>query len=183
MKNNYLILAVLLIGNLAIAQNGMIRQVRMGKIGISIYYQDELITIGSNSVRLEIDDVTSEMTIRLDPATLKTGIDSLDRALRSRIYQDVIFRGVIGEQRLWEKGDRPSSFEVEGELTIEGVTSSVSLFGSMRKGQQGMGVDGILYLHFDPELKDYELDERLPGFAEFGCVEILQPLEIESDRH
>lgn len=167
----------------AFGQNGTIRQVRMGKIGISIYYQDTLLTVGSNSVRLIIDDAETKMTIRLDPSTLKTGIDSLDKKLRSRIHQDVVFNGEIVTQEPWIGGDRPESFEIEGDLTIEGVTNQVNIFAKLRKGKQGMGVDGILYLHFDPELADFELDTMLSGFAEFGCVEILQPMVIESDRH
>jgi len=149
---------------------------RSGKIGISIYYGDDLLNIGSSKLLVLIDETTQEITIRLDPATLKTGIDSLDAQLRSGIQQEIVFKGSIPLNFIMQKDKRFKTFEVEGDLTVNGITKPVSLFGSLRKSEQGMGIDGLLYLHFDPELKDFGLDQMLPLFADFGCVEILQPI-------
>ena len=154
-----------------------------GRVGISISYKDSLISIGSNDLLVFINDVTNEITIRLDPSTLKTGIDSLDAKLRSGFSQEAVFRGLIGVNNIWDKSTWEQSFELEGELTINQITQNVSLFGTLKESQQGMGISALLHLHFDPELKDYGLDQILPGFAEIGCVEMLQPISISNDRH
>lgn len=158
-------------------------QLTPGRIGISIYYNDTLINIGSNKLKIIIDEQTDEITIRLDPTTLHSGIDSLDRKLQHGIMPEVVFNGTIDLDKIWETGERSRTFEVEGELTLNDVTEVVSFHGAIREAQQGMGINGILYLHFDPELKDFGLDEKLPHFAEFACVEILQPIHISNNRH
>ena len=157
--------------------------VRHGKVGISIYYGDELLNIGSTKLLVLIDERTQEITIKLDPATLKTGVDSLDVKLRTGIQQEILFKGTIPLNLIMQKDKRFKTFEVEGELTVNGVTKPVSLFGSLRKSEQGMGIDGLLYLHFDPKLKDFDLHHLLPLFADFGCVEILQPISGLSGRN
>lgn len=164
-------------------QSNDFNRVVNGRVGISISYQDSLISVGSNDLFVFINNVTREITIRLDPSTLKTGIDSLDAKLRSGFSQEVVFRGLIRMDNIWDKSTWGQSFAVEGELTINHFTQNVSLFGSLKESQQGMGIGALLYLHFDPELKDYGLDEVLPDFSGIGCVEMLQPITISNDRH
>ena len=177
------VLLFLLFGfGIANGQVAEMNQVRPGKIGISIYYMDTLLNIGSNKLNVYVNDQTEEIVIRLNPSSLRTGIDSLDQKLRDGFMNEVVFKGSFGLSKLWETGQLPRSFEMEGEMTIEGITSSISMNGSVQQSQQGMGINGLLYLHFDPELHAFGLDEKLPEFADFGCVEILQPISIANSR-
>lgn len=158
-------------------------EVRPGKIGISIYYKDTLLSIGSNKLKIVIDEQSNEIVIRLEPSTLKTGIDSLDRKLQAGFLPEAVYVGTIGLDKIWETGERARSFEVEGDLNINEVKQPITMFGSIQESQQGMGINGLLYLHFDPELSAFGLNETLPDFADFGCVEILQPISIANSRH
>jgi len=176
------VLLLLLIGS-ATAQEAKLHVVKDGRAGVSIYYRDTLLSIGSNKVRILLDDQTKEITIRMNPSSFRTGIDSLDVKLKNGIHQDVVFRGTIGLDRLFKRDKSDQNFEVEGELELNGVVREISMNGSLRESQQGMGITSMLYLHFDPELSQFGLDEALPHFAEFGCVEILQPLSLPENRH
>lgn len=158
-------------------------RIQYGKIGISIFYNDTLINIGSNKLIVVINDQTGGIVIRLDPTTLRTGIDSLDLRLNKGNLQEVVFKGEVDLDKLWETKDTERYFEIEGELTINGETRVVSFHGNLRESQQGMDINGLLYLHFDPLLVDFGLEAVLPQFAEHGCVEILQPLHIANNRH
>ena len=177
------LLTLILFGSVAQAQMPEMHRIQHGKIGISIYYNDTLISVGSNKLVVLIDEQTRGIIIRLDPSTLTTGIDSLDAKLQKGYHEDVVFEGEIDLDNLWETEDAERSFEVEGDLTINGESQQVSLFGKLLESQQGMDINGLLYLHFDPLLIDFGLDELLPLFAEHACVEILQPIHIANNRN
>ncbi|MFM1875111.1 MAG: hypothetical protein RL266_848 [Bacteroidota bacterium] len=174
---------LLLFWSVANAQIAQMNQLRPGKIGISIYMDDTLINVGSTKLKVVINDQTKGIIIRLDPSTLRTGIDSLDVKLKALKWDEVVFEGEIDLDKLWQIDDVDQSFEVEGDLTVNDESQQVSMYGSLRESQQGMDVNGLLYLHFDPLLIDFGLDEVLPQFAEHACVEILQPVSIADDRH
>lgn len=179
-----LILGLLfLMSGSSFAQVAEMNPLKPGRIGISIYFNDTLINIGSNKLKILINEQTDEIIIRLDPTTLHSGIDSLDRKMQSGLMQEVIFRGTIDLDKIWETNDRGRAFEVEGDLTLNDVTEIVSFHGTIRESQQGMDINGLLYLHFDPELAVFGLDEKLPHFADHACVEILQPIKISNNRH
>jgi hypothetical protein len=146
-------------------------------------YKDTLLSIGSNKLKIVIAEQSKEIVIRLEPSTLRTGIDSLDKKLQAGFMREVVFEGTIALDKIWETDERARSFEVEGDLTINEVKQPISMSGSIQESQQGMAINGLLYLHFDPELSAFGLNETLPEFAEFGCVEILQPISISNSRH
>ncbi|MCF8278107.1 MAG: hypothetical protein K9J17_15340 [Flavobacteriales bacterium] len=180
----FLLTLVLILGGLnAQAQDKTTFQIRDGKVGISIYYQDTLLNIGSHKLRMMINNVNMEVVIAVSPNTFSTGIDSLDLKLREGSQNDVVFRGVLGLDQLWTKNKSTQHFDAEGELTLNGRTESVVLKGALSDFQVGPNLDCMMYLHYDITLSDFGLDETLPdGFAETGCMEILQPLSLPTSR-
>jgi len=158
------------------AQDSRVYKTRDGKLGISIYYVDTLLAIGSNDLRLLIDNETRDILIAVNPNTLKTKVDSLDDMLTSGFYNDIVFKGQIGLNQVQTKGRSLQKFDVTGNLTINRHTKHIVMQGTLQHFEEGPGVESLLYLHYDINLVDFGLDKTLPGFANDGCVEILQGL-------
>lgn len=159
------------------AQSGKTFQLRDGKVGVSIYYLDTLLNIGSNELRVRVDNVTMDITIAVNPSTFKIGIDSLDEKLRQGFHSDVVFRGRLGLNQLWTKGKPVQHFDIPGTLIINGESKDILMNGSIRDYQEG-GVEMLLYVHYDLTLSDFNLEEKLLGFATTGCIEMLQGLLV-----
>lgn len=159
------------------AQMGKTYQLRDGKVGISIYYADTLLNIGSKKLRVMVDNETMDITIMVHPSTFRTGIDSLDNKLKQGALDDIVFKGRLGLNQLWTIGKPTQHFNIPGKLLINGKEGSILMNGSIRDYREG-GVEMLLYMHYDLTLSDFELDETLPGFAATGCIEMLQGLLV-----
>lgn len=177
MKSLVSVVLLFCISGMAIAQSGKTFRLRDGKVGVSIYYLDTLLNIGSNELRIMVDDVTMDITISVNPRTFKTGIDSLDDKLNKGSSDDIIFRGRLGLNQLWAKGKSAQHFNIEGTLFINRESREILMNGSLRDHREG-GVEMLLYIHYDLALADFNLEEALPGFASTGCIEMLQGLMI-----
>jgi len=156
-------------------------QMRDGKVGVSIYYLDTLLNIGSNKLRVMVDDVTMDVTIAVNPSTFASGIDSLDEKLSEGTSNDIVFRGRLGMDKLWVKGKPIQHFDIPGTLMMNGEAKEIRMNGSIRDYREG-GVEMLLYMHYDITLSDFNLDEQLPGFAKTGCIEMLQGLMVPTSK-
>lgn len=161
------------------AQASKTFQIRDGKLGVSIYYEDTLLNIGSNKLKVLIDQNTMDITIIVDKSTLRTGIDSLDSKLQSGTTGDIRFNGRIGLPQLWVKGKPVQHFDIPGTLTVNDQTEEILIEGSIRDYREG-GVEMLLYMHYDLELAKFGLDKTLPGFASTGCIEMMQGVLVPS---
>ncbi len=166
----------------AYAQDSRTYTSRDGKLGISIYYVDTLLTVGSSKLKVTIDNETMDILIMVKPKTLKTGIDSLDRKLSEGIHRDIVFKGQINLNQIQTKGRPVQKFDVTGTLTINERTKNITMQGRLQHYEEGPGIESLLYLHYDIELTDFGLDEKLLGFANNGCIEMLQGLLIPTSK-
>lgn len=147
-----------------------------GTVGISIYYGDTLITIGSRDLITTLQYETADVRIQLDPQTLNSHIDSLDEKIRNVPYGNVVFEGALGVDYINTEDHGPQTFDAEGYLTINGITGLVLMNGSLEHWDSDLGIACMLYLHADIALEDFGLSEVLVDFAPIACIEIRQPL-------
>jgi|GEM_PF-5058746 len=173
---------LLLLSHVVQAQDNRFFQMRDGKLGISVYVNDSLHNIGCEKVRMMIDNETMNITIAVNPSTIVTHIDSLDTKIKQTRFDDVVFRGELGIKHLATKGKSPQHFNVEGKLTLNGVIRNIEMSATLSNFQQGPDIESMLYLHYDLRLSDFELEEKLPGFAEEVCIEVLQPLLMPTSK-
>lgn len=164
------------------AQNTEGYEIRDGRIGISIYFQDTLIDLGSNKLWLFIDYHSKRIKIKVDPATFHCGIDTLDEKLENGNFRTVTFEGVLDIDRLSVQGKAPQHFEIEGDLELNEVTQPIIMKATLSDFRQGPNIECLLYVHYDLLLSDFYLDEVLPDFGESACIEMLQTLKLPTER-
>jgi hypothetical protein len=161
---------------LASAQEPKIYRIREGKLMAVVYSDSGSINFGSNEIRFVIDNETSRLIMRLEPAKISCDSDSLDSELKMSLLPDVLFDGTISGSVANTKGHPEQEFEIDGKLTIGEIGQQVSMAAVLRNYPSGPEISSMLYIHFELDLVKYGLTGFLPAGATVGCVEILLPI-------
>ena len=89
------------------------------------------------------DFMTSEIDFKLNPSSVSTGNEKRDGHLRDKDFFDVDnFKEITFIGKTYQKIDNNGSYELQGELTIKGITKPIKLdinFGGVMKDPQVFG--------------------------------------------
>jgi polyisoprenoid-binding protein YceI len=83
-------------------------------------------TIVGGTAALDSKGFPTGIQVRLDPAGIGTNSSARDKELRSLWFQVARFGSIMFVER-GHSGSNPASFDVDGDLTMHGVTRRVTL--------------------------------------------------------
>lgn len=129
MKNSLYYLLILFLVVTSIKSNAQeIYGTDNGIIHISVVVNDSILTAVSKElvVILNYDDATFKLL--LDRSSLRTGIDSIDDALRKLKYNEVELNGRLGIDQIRTVKHPPQEFEVSGFM--KGSNEELAIIGS-----------------------------------------------------
>lgn len=98
-----------------------------GSIHISSVKGDKVVTAISKQLIVILNYDNATFKLKLDKSTLETGIDSIDKIFRQRIYDYIEFEGKLGIEQVKTEKHPPQDFEVNGYITCS--THYVSVVG------------------------------------------------------
>lgn len=164
------------------AQNTEGYEVRDGKIDISVNYHDSILNFDSRNLKVFIDNNTMRINISLSPSSLSCGVDSIDMQLQQSELEDLVFVGKIGLQRFWIQNKAPQHFEIEGKLTINGISKDIALQGSLFDYRQGPKMEALMSIQFELNVDDFDLRSKLNLSTPLIAIDIVQTIVIPADR-
>lgn len=88
-----------------------------GIIHISMVKGEEVITAISKNLMVIINYDDASFKLRLDKSTLETGVDSIDKVLGKKIYDNIEFEGKLGIEQVKTEKHPPQDFDVNGYIT------------------------------------------------------------------
>ena len=148
-----------------------------GKVQVHGKGEHGSITARSGQLFVRVDHETGNLFMKLEQATLRTGIDSVDRRLDSLSAGPIVFEG-----RLKRGGFNPNQCYSATPLRIHGTMS----YGDMERELAGSGefksqfsngrIPCLLKIGFEVELGKTQHKGFLPGFNENVKIKILQAL-------
>lgn len=117
---------------------------------------------------------TAEMNASIDLKSFDTGVDSLNRLLKSLSESVVRFKGKMGIDYINTRSHPPQSFDIVGNLTLNSVTKQVVFKATLTHLSNEYTIACMLSANTTLTLKDFNLNKSLPGFSESLNVGIVQ---------
>ena len=151
----WLIVTTQLFSNELYAQG--IYKSKEGILSVMAIQFGEPVTAHSKEVEVSLDYETSHIILILDPFTLHTGIDSLDRKLRELTIR-FVFKGNLNLGQVATTTHTPQSFQFNGTLeTPQNRKVEIKGVGRLEHIGGGEGLAGELALYFDTDARNLGL--------------------------
>ena len=88
-----------------------------GIIHISMVKDEEVVTAISKKLVVIINYDDASFKLLLDKSTLETEVDSIDKVLRQKKYDNIEFEGKLGIEQVKTVKHPPQDFDVNGYIT------------------------------------------------------------------
>ncbi len=112
-----------------------------------------------------LDYETTEMIIRFPLNSLKSGIDSLDRLLKSSALE-VVFDGTLSLEYINTENHPPLKFTAEGWLTVGNSKTLITGEGELHHIDDVGQIACMMGMTMHLNLKDLNLQNPLPGMKD-----------------
>ncbi len=145
----------MLLGSFIFAQDKRIDGVfrsQTGPVLIIGLSSDTLINLESNQAIVMLNYETSELRIKIDPSSFKSGKDSLDRLISAAHLATIEFLGRINETDIRSNNYAPLDFKVEGEIL--NTNTHIIGKGHLKQVTKGSVFSCVLSLDFIVSKKD-----------------------------
>lgn len=168
--NKYGLLLVVLINWMSFANvmySQKLEDMTNGTFNLTMVVNNKIVHYQSTDLVVELDFQTAQFTMILDPQNIKTGIDSLDKIIRTR---KEVFRmvGELGIKHIPIEKHPPLEFEVSARVQDETI-GYLEGEGELTYVFNGM-YSSILTIVFNTDLKTLGLNDFIP--AQFQNVEL-----------
>lgn len=144
-----------------------------GTIQIKGVWNDSPIVAVSNELIIILNYETAQFELRLDKASLRTGIDSLDTVLRKLNENVFIYEGKLDIEMVRTQDHPPQDFIVEGYLTCAEHNEQI-----IGKGHLEHIFDGVyscfLNMTFNLSLNNNDIVVNLLGLKDDIQINIIQ---------
>lgn len=174
-KNLVLGLLLLLVVGHSSAQDE-IYAIKSGTTHIGVYHADSLLNIINKNTRVMLNFETNKIYIEIDPDGFYTEIDTVDKYIAANLIDPITFEGKMDLDFYNPDRARIENFDIEGDLTINGVKKFVLMSGILLAEPSGVNISGKIEIHYDLRLADFTLPDLFDPFGEYACIEITQTL-------
>ena len=144
-----------------------------GLIHISSVVSDSLLTAVSKDLIVNLNYDNATFKLLLDMSSLRTGVDSIDSALKGLKYNKVELNGRLGIDQIRTVKHPPQDFEVNGFL--KGTNEGLAILGSGHLEHIfGEVYSCILNMTFNINSADLKLDNYFQQITGDLKIEIIQ---------
>jgi hypothetical protein len=152
-----------------------------GRIQIVGILNDSVLTGESNKLLASLNYETAEITLRLDKATIRTGVDSVDVKLKQLNQELLVFKGRLGVNFVKTESHPIQYFSVKGYLSSVSGDDRIIGEGSLTHVFGGV-YSCVLNISFTVNIKDINFEIDIPGIGDEVQIKIIQTI-LEKDSH
>lgn len=162
--------------NVVAQEVNKVYRTREGNLNATVYSDSGTVNFSSGKVISVIENQRAEITIRIKVSDLHADVDSMEKKLNNSFFNDIVFRGNLNIDFVNLEDHFDQTMQIDGELTIGEISQHIEFAGVLKYWPTGPDVQKMLYIHYDLDLKEFELQHYFPGSPEIACIEILQPV-------
>lgn len=147
-----------------------------GGVAITMVINDTVLVANSNHLFIFLNYETSEISIKLDLTTLRTGVDSIDNKIRHISNCDWVYKGKLSIPHINLTDNDQKNITTEGTLNGFAVSKVINAEGTMERTYGGI-ITCVLSLTFKINLREIGVyQNELELFNENIQIDILQSL-------
>jgi len=150
-----------------------------GHLKLTAVINDSTYSFTSNQLVTNIKRNGKEVEMQFDLSLLQFGVDSLHDSIMEMTDRVAVYKGKVREAASPEgKGIRPAApVKITGELTIGGISKQIDFDATFEKvSQNGGNITDIFKCSFSIPVKDFRIDQYMPGIRDMIAVDIKQDL-------
>ncbi|NOZ48097.1 MAG: hypothetical protein GXO79_15170 [Chlorobi bacterium] len=182
MKNYLFLFVIFLVTNTVKAQD--FYSTKNGHLIMQTKVNEQNVKFQSHNLQVLLDYETADITIIIDPSTLKTGIDSIDSNLIKKVNNEIHFKGSLGLDYINTESHPSQEFNIEGFLECNNNRVFIKGNGVLEHLYSNGEYACMLNISFN--LKDDKLNcfEAIAPMKEGLHIEILQAvLQHRGDKY